>query len=200
LQWGDLTLSITPNPDPDEEHNTLCILFSPPNGKTDQSKNTNVELFMRKPRRLDACFYMLVLAKLAGAFPPGWTLAEMLDPALFQTGPRFRKLSFNPDKKADAVFIGSNGGRPWSGDQVRNVLNAASRDAGMTDTVLPHAIRRSMAMQKCAEGESFDQSLLTNADLSILIHHIGEDVNRIQHQLRHEWAGQVVEDYVGGTK
>ena len=108
LVWGDITLVITKSKLTGGD-NQLSHFFESPNAK--RKKFWTLELDEFPVLWLDATFYLLIIAHIAGAFPNGWTYEQLLDPLKFNSRPGdCFESTFNPESRRRRSYSGQTTG------------------------------------------------------------------------------------------
>lgn len=189
LVWGDITLVITKSKLTGGD-NQLSHFFESPNAK--RKKFWTLELDEFPVLWLDATFYLLIIAHIAGAFPNGWTYEQLLDPLQFNSRPGdCFELTFNPAKSTEAVFLGADDGTEWMKSTVGTYLDKISAHAGLEGRITPHSIRRSGAVaMKLKGGYPIRQDLLADND-------VGATHEQIKQQLNYAVGTATFERYSG---
>jgi hypothetical protein len=155
LVWGDITLVIEKSK-VIGSRNSISHGFVSPNDKT--GKPWRVELEDFPVLWLDATFYLLVIAHIAGAFPPGWTYEDLIDPKQFDhRNEDAFELTFDPTKSSEAVFLTDDEGEvsEWTTGTVNTHLGRLAQHSGVEGKVTAHSLRRSGAVALKLKSASF---------------------------------------------
>lgn len=177
LTWGHLSLVVTRQPG---THNKFSIVFDTPNGKTQHSKSTTVELEQDDRLLLCPIFHLLLIASYAGALPVTHTLAQLQDPSIFASaGADTFAVKFNPQHAEEAIMRGVYGVDPvdWDSRGPRRLLADLSKLLSYTYPLGPHTIRRSgsVSLKRLGIPTSLIQDQLTHARGSWCFHaYVGE--------------------------
>jgi hypothetical protein len=190
LVWGDLTLVVTKSKLTGGV-NQLSHFFESPNAK--RGKIWTAELDWFPVLWLDATFYLLIIAQIAGALPTGWTHDQLLDPLQFNSRPGdCFELTFNPAKSMEAVFLGTDTETEWVSTTVCHYLDKINAHAGLQGRVTSHSLRRSGAVaMKLKSGFLFNRHDLVAHDDVEATH------EQIQQQLNHAVGSATFERYSG---
>ncbi|OCF43169.1 hypothetical protein I317_03013 [Kwoniella heveanensis CBS 569] len=184
--FGDLILHVVADTANPPGPNKFVLDVTTPNGKTRESKHIEAS-YPSSDLGLwtDVPFLILVIAHLRDAFPQGWTMAQLLDPAEFISRPGIKsfEVAFHPDRKDEPVFIRDyrytrspdRRPLPCDGTWFRNEMKKASLAAGIHPKATPQLLRRSGPIEMRLAGYSI------------------EDV--VEH-LRHKWGSDAQERYV----
>jgi hypothetical protein len=158
LRWEDAILRIVAGTD---GLNVLSIHFRVPNGKTDQTRRTYIDISQQHRLWIDGVFLFLVLAQIAGAFPVGWTFAQLLDPTVLE-GAKTLDISFNPAFAKQDVFISFRDVRhqsgaiaSWSVGSIERLLAKLNDHANLNATIGVYTIRRTGGIPMHSAGMSF---------------------------------------------
>jgi hypothetical protein len=190
LVWGDITLVVTKSKLTGGV-NQLSHFFESPNAK--RRKIWTAELDWFPVLWLDATFYLLIIAHIAGALSDGWTYDQLLDPRQFDSRPGdCFELSFNPAKSTEAVFLGTGNENEWTTGAVGAHLDQITAHAGLQGRVTPHSLRRSGAVaMKLKSGFPFNCHCLLADNNADATH------EQIQQQLNHVVGTATFERYSG---
>lgn len=199
LRWGMIRIVITRNSD--LVPNDITIEFVAPNGKNRESRHVKVVLLQTTEPWSNPVLLFLVLAHIAGAFPPDWTLSDMLSSSVFDaTSDRTRVLAFNLVKREEEVFQGGkliDGATTyWKTNNTYNYLTSASILSRFDKIINNHAFRRSGAIGLKRAGRSLWHSCVP---ASLISNYAGVNVDVIAQHLRHKWATTTYEVYVGAV-
>lgn len=104
-------------------------------------------------------FPFLVLAEIDGVLPGDWSVKNLFNPASLPAGDESIEV-----KMAESAFgkpvLQTRDGDPWTPHTARYSLKTASKAAGLNLALLPHAIRRSVAVGLTLNGKQTQNPFL----------------------------------------